>query len=373
MISVQVELGERAYAIDLIAELPGKRVAEVAQTHPRIHGKRCLVVTDSNVGPLYSDNLSQALREAGYDVHLFTIAAGESSKTLETLNHGLNLALDKRIGRQDFIVALGGGVVGDIAGLMASLLHRGIPIIQVPTSLLAQIDSSVGGKTAVNHPTGKNLIGTFWQPYAVVASQAVLKSLEPRHVRSGLAEGLKHAVIRSPELFAWIHEHATALRACDVKESAYLVEQCCRIKASVVAEDERDEGIRAILNFGHTLGHGYEGAAGYGALTHGEAVGIGMVLAAHLSHEFGHTDIETVGRITSALKELDLPHVPFSKDLPSPEEVLNIARSDKKGDGTRISFILIENIGSSLIRTFDWSQIEEALSVVKRRVLEEER
>ena len=372
MKSVTVELGQRSYKIDLIDSLPGKRVAEIAHELGRSNHGRCLLVTDSNVGPLYAADTQEALLQVGIEVHTFVFKAGEESKSLETLHAGLDFALNHSIGRKDFVIALGGGVVGDMAGLIASLLHRGIPIIQVPTTLLAQIDSSVGGKTAVNHPTGKNLIGAFWQPCAVVASQAVLTTLDERHVRSGLAEGLKHAIIRSPALFSWMGQHAHELITCSAEETSHLVQQCCQIKASVVADDERDQGIRAILNFGHTLGHGYESAAGYGVLTHGEAISLGMVLAAQISHAFGHASEKIVTSITDALKELGLPHVPFSEHLPTMDAVLDIARSDKKGDGNRISFILIEKLGSPLIRAFDWSQIEEVLSVCQRRALEEE-
>ena len=367
MKSVTVALGDRSYPIVMVPDLPGQHVAHAAVSNLGMTGRRCFLVTDSNVAPLYAKDTESALRGVGIDVSVFVVPAGEDSKNMETLGRGLDKALMDRIGRKDFVVALGGGVIGDIAGLMASLLHRGIPVIQVPTTLLAQIDSSVGGKTAVNHSTGKNLIGTFWQPHAVIASQIVLQTLEPRHVRSGLAEGLKHAVIRSPQLFERMVNESDRLLACNADAIAHLVTDCCMIKAKIVAEDERDHGQRALLNFGHTLGHGFEAAAGFGTLTHGEAVGLGMVLAAELSVEFDLTAGDTVLAIIDALKELQLPHVPLSEDLPQLEAVLDAARSDKKGDGKHISFILIEKLGSPLIRRFEWSQIEKALESYRRR------
>jgi 3-dehydroquinate synthase len=366
--TVEVDLGGRTYPIHLIEELPGEKVASVAQELTAKRGGRCLLVTDSNVAPLYEADMREALMRADIEVHTLIFEAGEEHKTLANIAHGLDVALTNRISRKDFVVALGGGVVGDMAGLIASLLHRGIPIVQVPTTLLAQIDSSVGGKTAVNHPTGKNLIGAFWQPHAVVASQAVLETLDPRQIRSGLSEGLKHALIRSPTLLTWIRAHASELAACQADATAHLVRECCIIKAAIVCEDERDRGVRAVLNFGHTLGHGYELAAGYGVLTHGEAVALGMILAAQISCILGSAEAHVAQTIEIALKELGLPHVPFSEDLPSIDAVLEIARSDKKGDGTRISFILIEKVGSPLIREVNWSQIEEALSACQTRM-----
>jgi 3-dehydroquinate synthase len=370
--TVEVDLGGRTYPIHLIEELPGDKVASVAKELTAKRGGRCLLVTDSNVAPLYEAEVRQALTHADFEVHTLIFEAGEEHKTVANITHGLDVALNSGFSRKDYVVALGGGVVGDMAGLIASLLHRGVPIIQVPTTLLAQIDSSVGGKTAVNHPTGKNLIGAFWQPYAVIASQAVLQTLDPRQVRSGLSEGLKHAIIASPTLLTWIQANANALAACQSDVTAHLVRECCIIKAAIVSEDERDQGVRAVLNFGHTLGHGYELAAGYGVLTHGEAVALGMVLAAQISHILGTAEAQVAQTIAIALKELGLPHVPFSEHLPSIDAVLEIARSDKKGDGTRISFILIEKVGSPLIRELDWSQIEEAFSACQTRMIAEE-
>ena len=260
-----------------------------------------LLVSDTNVGPLYADDVVSALEAQGFRVVTHTIEAGEPSKSLETVSTLIDLALDSGLGRRDLIVALGGGVVGDIAGFTAAILHRGIALIQVPTTLLAQVDSAVGGKTGVNHAKGKNLVGAFWQPDAVVASHAVLATLPERERRCGLAEAIKHGFISDAALVDRFAEDGEAFARLEREPTMRLVEDCCRIKASIVAADERESGRRAVLNFGHTLGHAYERLLGYGELTHGEAVSLGMVHAARVSERIGSAAPGLAARVVEVL------------------------------------------------------------------------
>ena len=361
---IQVELGARSYPIHLVRELPGATAAAEAR---RVRGattdtaQPALVVTDSHVGPLYGRHLVEALEGAGFAPRVFEIPAGEASKRLDTVAAALDAALVGGVGRRDLVLALGGGVVGDLAGFTAAVLHRGVPFLQVPTSLLAQVDSSVGGKTGVNHPAGKNLIGAFWQPRAVVASHAVLATLPERERRCGLAEAIKHGLIADADLVARCVAQAAPLRALAAAETTALVADCCRIKAAVVQSDEREAGRRALLNFGHTLGHAYERLLGYGALTHGEAIALGMVHAARLSEHLGAAPRGLADDVVGALTTLGLPVGVDDPGLPAPEELVQAARSDKKADGDRIRFVLLEAVGRARIRTLEWATLAEAL------------
>ncbi|MGM0574298.1 MAG: 3-dehydroquinate synthase [Myxococcota bacterium] len=366
MSTLVVELGERAYPIHLVRELPGPLVArEVARIRKEGSGGRTggvvFVVTDANVGPLYAEGVTEALEAEGLRPALRTIPAGEHSKSLDTISGLVDDALGAGVGRRDVVVALGGGVVGDIAGFLAAILHRGVAFVQVPTTLLAQVDSSVGGKTGVNHAAGKNLIGAFWQPRAVVTSHAVLGTLPERERRCGLAESLKHGFLADPDLVDRAVAEADALRRLDAAPTLAMVEACCRIKAAVVAEDERESGRRAILNLGHTFGHAYERLLGYGTLTHGEAVSLGMVWAARLSEAVAIAKPGLVDRIVDALEAVGLPADPGAAGLPGLGELLRAARTDKKADRDRVNFVTLADVGRPLIRTLTWQQIEDAL------------
>jgi 3-dehydroquinate synthase len=359
--TLQVELGARSYPIHVMSELPGPLVAsEARRAVPE--ARAGLIVTDSNVGPRYAGGVVAALEGAGLQATLVELEPGERSKTLETVSAVLDRALETGISRRDLVVALGGGVVGDIAGFAASILHRGVAFLQVPTTLLAQVDSSVGGKTGVDHAAGKNLIGAFWQPRAVVASQAVLGTLPEREVRSGLAEAIKHAFIADAGLVAWIEAQAPRLRALEPEASIRLVLECCRIKARIVAQDEREEGgARARLNFGHTLGHALERELGYGVLTHGEAVALGMVWAARLSETLGVAEPGLARGLVEVLEGLGLPADPRAPGVPPVASVLRAARSDKKAHGGQVRFVLLSRMGESLIRPLAWDEIEQGL------------
>lgn len=362
--TLEVALGERSYPVVLTPELPGQETARQAR---RLLGSavggRVFVVTDTIVGPLYEAGVRSALEAVGLTVQTEVVPAGEASKSIETWARLVEAVLAAGIRRSDLIIALGGGVVGDLAGFVAATVLRGVRVIQVPTTLLAQVDSSVGGKTAVNVAAGKNLVGAFWQPSAVVASQAVLTTLAPRERRCGLAEAVKHGFIADTELVAWAVRNGDALGNVSPPETAALVARCVQIKADVVARDEREGGVRAILNFGHTFGHAYERELGYGRLTHGEAVALGMVVAAELSVRLSVTQSPgLVTEVTEAIKSLGLPHEPFAPELPSLDRLLGAASGDKKAvDGEHVRFVLLRNSGEPLIQVLPWAHIREAL------------
>lgn len=364
--TLTVDLGERSYPIHVTPDLPAERVASEARRVRAelgpIEGAPVLLVSDTNVGPLYADGVVEALELQGFRVITHTIDAGEPSKSLKTVSGLIDVALDSGLGRRDLIVALGGGVVGDIAGFAAAILHRGIALIQVPTTLLAQVDSAVGGKTGVNHRRGKNLIGAFWQPEAVVASHAVLSTLPERERRCGLAEAIKHGFISDAGLVDRFARDGQAYASLEPSPTMELVEACCRIKAAIVAADERESGRRAVLNFGHTLGHAYERLLGYGALTHGEAVSLGMVHAAQVSERLGHAEPGLRQRVVDVLAAAGLPVDVHAPDLPSMDDLLEAARSDKKADGDSVRFVVLEEVGRSLIRALSWDELSDALA-----------
>jgi len=357
---IDVALGDRAYPILLTGALPAAPVTEVVRARVPL-ARRALLVTDSNVGPLYAGSLVAALEAGGLGVTVVELPAGEATKTLATVGGVLDRALAGGLLRGDVVVALGGGVVGDIAGFVAAVLHRGVAFVQAPTSLLAQVDSAVGGKTGVNHALGKNLIGAFWQPRAVVSSVATLATLPPREVRCGLAEALKHALLADAALLTWCEERAGELRALAPGPSAELVAACCRIKAAVVAADEREGGHRAVLNLGHTFGHAYERLVGYGAMTHGEAVALGMVWAARLSEREGVAQPGLEARVIGASTAMGLPVAVDAPGLPTLDALIEAARGDKKADAGGVRFVLLAEVGAPVIRRLSWDAIRARL------------
>lgn len=365
---LQVTVGaarDRGYPIDIVQERPEAPLPTVLSEVLSPAARRLLLVTDDNVAPLYAEPVEAALVEAGYAVTREVLVPGEATKTLGNASRIIDRAFDAKLSRSDAMVALGGGVVGDITGFAASIFLRGIDVVQVPTTLLAQVDSSVGGKTAVNHATGKNLIGAFWHPRAVVASGAVLATLPPREVRCGLAEAIKHGFIADRELSTWMVREAEALLALEPSASARLVEACCRIKSAVVAEDPEEDpsaGRRAVLNFGHTFGHAYERLLGYGRWTHGEAVAVGMVWAARLSERLGVGKRGLEREVVASLARFGLPCDPGAGGLPSLTELIEAARGDKKARGDGVRFVLLERVGVARIERLGWSAIEDALA-----------
>jgi len=337
---IKVELGTRSYHIytgaGILPDL-GRYLKELPV------GKKVLVITNPTVRHLYGQEVEDSLAGAGFRVTFGEIGDGEKYKTMATAERLYDLAFENEIDRTSPVIALGGGVVGDVAGFVAATYLRGVPFIQVPTTLLAQVDSSVGGKVAVNHPRGKNIIGVFYQPRLVLADVTLLNTLPPRELRSGLAEVIKYGVIWSEELFGWLEENIEALLAGDAGALIHVVRESCRIKAKVVAEDETEGGLRAILNFGHTVGHAVEALTGYREYTHGEAVGIGMVAAARLAGSLGLLDMTGCARIETLVRRAGLPsEVPGNF---TPEELVECFYHDKKAVGGRLTFVLPCRIG----------------------------
>lgn len=336
-----VELGERSYDIKIGTGLLASVGKEASAL---VKGRQAALITDSNVGPLYGDTVKAGLEAEGFDVAVYTIPAGESSKSWDNANAILTMMLEKQFHRDACVIALGGGVTGDLAGFVASIYQRGIAFLQVPTSLLAQVDSSVGGKVAVNHPLGKNMIGSFYQPKTVLIDMDALQTLEQRHWQNGLAEVVKYGVIYDGAFFRFLEDHADALLARETEPSAEMIAHCCRLKAEVVALDEKENGARAKLNFGHTIGHGLELAGHYKGYLHGEAVAVGMVLAARYSAEKGRCGTDVEERIADLLQRFALP-VAADRNL-NRGEILHGMMLDKKVERGKLVFILPGEIGA---------------------------
>jgi 3-dehydroquinate synthase len=341
MRKVRVVLGERSYEIQVGRGL----LARLGNACQRLGlGKRCVVITDTNVAARHAPAALGSLRTAGFEPALVTVPAGERSKSLSEVGRCYGVLASHRLERQSFGVALGGGVVGDLAGFVTATYLRGIALVQVPTTLLAQVDSSVGGKTGVNLPAGKNLVGAFWQPRLVLCDLDTLMTLPDREYRSGLAEVIKYGIIRDARLFRRLERTLPALLRRDLRQLGGVVARCCAIKADVVAEDETESGVRAILNFGHTIGHGLEAITGYGRYLHGEAIAIGQVLAARLSEaQLGLSRGETE-RIEQLLAAAGLP-VRASLSRRRRERLMAAMSLDKKVLGGELRFVLAERIG----------------------------
>ena len=338
-----VELGERAYPIHIGPNL----LAEASLYAPHVDGRRAAVVTNETVAPLYAGRVEKALAAAGARGTLrIELPDGEAFKDWQHLDRIFAALLAARADRDTVLVAVGGGVVGDMAGFAAASYQRGIAHLQVPTTLLAQVDSSVGGKTAINHPLGKNMIGAFHQPEAVIADTASLATLPPREYAAGLAEVVKYGAIRDPEFLDWIEANAAALLGREPSALAHAIRRSCEIKAEVVAADEREHGVRALLNFGHTFGHAIESAAGYGNWLHGEAVAAGMVLAARLSARMGRIPAAEAERLAALLARLQLPVEAPAFPI---DTWLEYMGRDKKNQGGRITLILLEELGRAAV------------------------
>jgi 3-dehydroquinate synthase len=332
---VDVELGTRRYPIRIGAGL----LASDWTGHLR--GRDVLVVTDANVAPLYLARVMAKLDSHAATHHV--LPPGESEKTLARFGEVMASLAVARASRDATIVALGGGVVGDLAGFAAACWMRGIAFVQLPTTLLAMVDSSVGGKTAVDLPQGKNLVGAFHQPSAVIADTDTLATLPMRELRAGLAEVVKYGAIRDPDFFTWLERHVEPLLARDPETLAEAVERSCRHKAAIVARDEHETGERALLNFGHTFGHALETASGYGELLHGEAVAIGMLMAARLSAALGHAPPEDAERLSHLLARFGLPLFPRGET--DPQQLLELMRLDKKAVSGKLRLVLWRGLG----------------------------
>ena len=337
MKTLQVELGDRSYPIYIGAGLLSQ--AELYTRH--IKARQVMVVTNTTIAPLYLDKVLKNLQ--GFAVETVILPDGEQFKTLETVTHIFDKLLAGKFSRNATLIALGGGVIGDMGGFAAACYQRGIAFVQIPTTLLAHVDSSVGGKTGVNHPLGKNMIGAFYQPQCVIADADVLDTLDDRQLSAGLAEVIKYGLIRDSEFFEWLEANINALLARDKQALAYAIERSCLNKAEIVSEDETETGIRATLNLGHTFGHAIETGAGYGTYLHGEAVAIGTCQAADLSRRKGWLTDADVDRIIALFKKCKLPTQP-PEQLDS-DRFLELMAVDKKNVNGQIRLILLSKIG----------------------------
>jgi 3-dehydroquinate synthase len=339
---VDIDLADRSYPILIGSGLLGNPA-----TYADLPKAACaMVVTNTTVGPLYQDALCSALRAHYPRVVVVVLPDGEAYKTWQTLSLIFDALLGNTCDRKTVLFALGGGVVGDMTGFAAASYMRGVPFVQMPTTLLAQVDSSVGGKTAINHPLGKNMIGAFYQPVRVICDLDTLKTLPARELSAGLAEIIKYGPIADMAFLDWIGHNLGAMMAGDSVALAYAVRRSCEIKAWVVGQDEREGGLRAILNFGHTFGHAIEAGMGYGAWLHGEAVGCGMVMAAHLSHDLGLIDAPLVQRLTQLIAAAGLPTVGPQLGV---DRYLELMQIDKKAEGGQIKFVVIDAPGSARV------------------------
>lgn len=338
---VKVPLGTRRYSI-LIG--PGLLETVGERLQPLGLGRRCALITDARVAPLYGARVGQSLTQAGFEVATVVIPAGEQAKRLETVGHCYDQLARHRLERKSFVVALGGGVVGDLAGFVAATYLRGIGFVQVPTTLLAQVDSSVGGKVGVNLRAGKNLVGAFYQPRLVLCDQGVFRTLPRREFAAGLAEVIKYGIIYDAPLFRRLEKQMDRLLLLDPAVLAAVVARCCAIKAEVVAQDETESGLRAILNFGHTIGHAFEAVSRYGRYLHGEALALGLVAAARLSAQLLGLPETDVQRIRRLLERAGLTtQGPVTPRLLS--RLLDAMRLDKKVSGGEIKFVLARRLG----------------------------
>ena len=344
--TVRIDLADRSYDIVI-----GENLFDQALTYQNLpKASAALIVSNTTIAPLYEAALKQALSGHYKTIHTVHLPDGEAHKDWVTLNLIFDALLGHACDRKTVLFALGGGVVGDMTGFAAASFMRGVPFVQVPTTLLAQVDSSVGGKTAINHPMGKNMIGAFYQPQRVVCDLSVLKTLPAREISAGLAEIIKYGPIADMPFFEWIDAHIDALRACEPKAMAHAVRKSCEIKAHVVGQDEREAGLRAILNFGHTFGHAIEAGLGYGEWLHGEAVGCGMVMAAHLSQAMGLIDEPFVQRLTGLIARAGLPTTgPVLNDKDNAGQYLALMLHDKKSVAGDIQFVLIEGPGKARV------------------------
>jgi 3-dehydroquinate synthase len=340
--TLNVDLGERSYPIAI-----GPGLLDDADLLVRyVNGRQVAIVTNTTVAPLYLEKVAAPLRAAGRDVLEIILPDGEQYKNWESLMQIFDALLAHKCDRKTTLVALGGGVIGDLTGFAAASYMRGVPFVQIPTTLLAQVDSSVGGKTGLNHPLGKNMIGAFYQPRAVLADTNTLATLPARELAAGLAEVIKHGAILDAGFFDWLEENMAALVARDPIALAHAIARSCEIKADVVRRDEREGGLRAVLNFGHTFGHAIENGLGYGNWLHGEAVGCGMVMAADLSQRLGQIDAAQSARVKALVAAAGLPVA--APDLGT-ARWLELMEVDKKNEGGAIRFILLKPLGSPSI------------------------
>lgn len=352
MRTLTVDLGERSYPIYI-----GGNLLRPELIAPHIPGRQVLIVTNATIAPYYLDKVRGALN--GFDTEALLLPDGERYKTLESAGRIYDLLLERRMDRQTTLIALGGGVIGDLTGFAAATYQRGVHFIQIPTTLLAQVDSSVGGKTGVNHPRGKNMIGAFYQPRCVIADMNTLSTLPERELKAGLAEVIKYGLIMDPEFLDWLETNMPKLLARDPEALALAVERSCRDKAVVVGRDERESGERALLNLGHTFGHAIETETGYETWLHGEAVAMGMHMAAYMSHELGWISESDLVRVRRILSAAELPICPPAI---APQRFRELMAVDKKAVAGQLRLVLLRELGRAVVtKDFDDRALERTL------------
>jgi len=355
MISLKVNLGERSYPICIGHNLLDQ--GELLTQH--IPGNSALIISDENVAPLYLSKVESALTDIRHQS--LVLPAGEEHKNLNVLNTIYDCLLENRFDRNTTLIALGGGVIGDITGFAAASYQRGVHLVQIPTTLLSQVDSSVGGKTAVNHPLGKNMIGAFYQPKTVIADTQTLNTLEDRQLSSGLAEVIKYGLIRDIEFLEWLEANIDKLLDRDSEALAYAIKRSCQNKAEIVAADEKESGQRALLNLGHTFGHAIETGMGYGKWLHGEAVASGMVMAARLSQKLGWINSADVDRVIDIIERANLP-VKAPEQMNS-DKFIELMSLDKKVSDGVLKLVLYKSVGNAIIsKNYSQAALKETIA-----------
>lgn len=357
--TVSIDLGDRSYDI-----LVGPGLLGNPATYADLPGGHtAVVVTNSTVAPLYLSQLKEAIGSKYRRVLEVILPDGEAYKTWDSLNTIFTALLENACDRKTVLYALGGGVVGDMTGFAAACYMRGVPFVQVPTTLLAQVDSSVGGKTAINHPAGKNMIGAFYQPLKVVCDISTLQTLPDRELSAGLAEVIKYGPIADLDFLAWIERNMQSLKALEADKISFAIKRSCEIKAMVVGKDERESGLRAILNFGHTFGHAIEAGMGYGKWLHGEAVGCGMVMGIRLSHALGLVDDTFVRRLIAIIEQAGLPtRAPVIDEVDNLGAYLRLMQVDKKSEGGVIKFVVVDGQGHGLVKGADDAMVRDVIA-----------
>ncbi|MFT4994213.1 MAG: 3-dehydroquinate synthase [Paraglaciecola sp.] len=341
MSTLTVKLGERSYPIFIQADL----LKQQNLIGPYLKTNKVVLVTNDVVGPLYAQSIIDNL--SGFDVETITLPDGEQHKNLHNFEAVITRLLEMSAARDTTLIALGGGVVGDLSGFVAASFQRGMPFIQIPTTLLSQVDSSVGGKTAVNHPLGKNMIGAFYQPKAVFIDTRSLMTLPQREFSAGMAEVIKYGIIYDAAFFIWLEDNQQAIKTQEPKALQTMIQRCCEIKAEIVAIDERESGLRALLNLGHTFGHAIEAEQGYGNWLHGEAVATGIILASHVAQEMGWLEPSEFSRILTFLQAFDLPTA--APEKMGFDEFVKHMRHDKKVQAGKLNFVIPQGIGQAVV------------------------
>ena len=348
-ISIEVPIAQRAYKIEIGQDLLSNASDYIA---PLLKRNKVVIITDSNVSTLYSEILEKSFEASGVSHSTLTLPPGEATKSWTFLQKAVDFLLKEKVERSDVVIALGGGVIGDLVGFASAILRRGVGFVQVPTSLLAQVDSSVGGKTGINTREGKNLIGAFHQPSLVLADVEVLNTLTQRNFMSGYGEVVKYGLLGNEKFFSWLEKNGSAVFKGDIAARLEAIRMSCQIKVDIVVKDETEQGDRALLNLGHTFGHALEAATGYSnRLLHGEAVAIGCVLAFELSARLGFCSQEAPSRVRSHLRKMGMKTdiADINGGLPVAAELLSIMAQDKKVVDGKLNFILVKNIGESFI------------------------